>query len=262
MRPKFSWAFKGALIIALYCCGSHLQVNGQGRINVVRFPDQWWIVDTDGAETLALEPLIYKVWKLPVSGELLVGVASRPVKLKSEVSESSPETPGRFFSKNFFAVSLDGRVRKVSEQERRRGEAITNGYGYINDYKKTHTTLGINYGGKLFLKSGKSWAGTVGILSPSGSWLAVFSYTSRDKPLPEPLPGMGGSEPGKAVIFVDVYDVATGNKVVAGKHAYKAYGPSDLFGSSVWIADHHLIVPFDTLLQNCLLITLPAGERR
>src|SRR5258705_13371433 len=101
MRSAFIWAFKGALIIALYCCGSHLQVNGQGRINVVRFPDQWWMVDTDGAEILALEPIIYKVWKLPVSGELLFGVASRPVKLEREAYESAPETPGGFFSKNF-----------------------------------------------------------------------------------------------------------------------------------------------------------------
>jgi hypothetical protein len=257
MRPMLSSAFKVGLMIGLYCCASQLQVNGQGKINVVRFPDEWWMVDRDGAEVLPLEPIIYKAWKLPVSGELLVGVATRPVRLKTEVSESAAETPARTLSKNFYAVSLDGRVRKISEQERRRGEAVTNGYAYIGDYKKTHTTLGINHGGKLFLKSGKSWAGTVGILSPGGNWLAVFSYTSPDKPLPETLPGMGGSEPGRGVIFVDVYDVATGDKVLAGKHAYKGHGPSDLFGSSVWIADHHLILPFDTGLQNCLLITLP-----
>ena len=265
-----------ALILAALCGSSSAPAAVQGRADVVSFPGDWVWVDSEGHERLPL-PVIYKIWMLPGAGgdELLFGAARRGDEgltvgyggqpLKPEWSGPVPTAPGKDYSQDFFAVSLGGgrpRVRKVSEPERLRGEPVLNGYNYISDYEQKIDVFdeknpppGVSYAGKIFEKSGRTWAGTVGVLSPGGGWLAVLSYTSPKKRRKFRSVLEEGGEPERGDLHVDVYDAATGELVLAGKHSYRG-DPSSIVSNSVWVEDRYFVMPLDFNLQKCLLLTL------
>ena len=268
------------LILAVLCGSSSAPAVVQGRADVVSFPDDWTWVDSEGRKVLPL-PIIYKVWRLPGAGgeELLWGAVVRGdegLKVgyggevpKPEWSGPVPAEPGTDYSQNFFAVSLGGgrpRVRKVSEPERLRGEPILNGYHYIGAREQKIDVLdeknpvpGVSYAGKLFAKSGRNWGNTVGVLSPGGRWLAVLSYTSPEKRRKFRSVLEEGGEPERGVLHVDVYDAATGERVLAGTHSYRLTGPSSMFINSVWVGERYFVMPIAFDLRKCMLLTLP-GE--
>ena len=269
----------GALVSAILC-GSSAIATGQGRVDVVSFPGDWTWIDSMGREVLPL-PVIYKVWRLPGAGgdELLFGAARRGGEglkvgyggqpLKPEWSGPVPSALGTDYSQDFFAVNLGGgraRVRKVSEPERLRGEPVLNGYHYLRDYEQKidvfderHTPSGVSYAGKLFAKSGRTWAGTVGVLSPGGRWLAVLSYTSPEKRRKFRSVLEEGGEPERGDLHVDVYDAATGGLALAGKHFYRG-DPSSILSNSVWVGERYFVLPLNFNLRRCMLLRLPAEK--
>ena len=228
-------------------------------------------------DEITVSPTIYKIWRLPGTGrdELLFGVASLrnerltvgdgAAKLKPEWFEAMPKVLRESYSTNFFAVSIDRnrpRVRKVSDAERLRAEPALNGYNYltaadqkIDVLKNKNSPSGLRYAGKLFAKSGRSWSDTVGVLSPTGRWLAVLSYTGPEKPKVLSMFDEG-DEPHNGVIHVDIYDPATGKKVLAGKHLFR-HEPAEIFNASVWVEDRYLIIPLDFNYRIALMLTLP-----
>ena len=269
-----------ALILAILCGSSSAPAAVQGRADVISFPDDWTWIDSKGREVLPL-PIIYKVWRLPGAGgdELLFGAARRGdegylfgeyvgQEPRQEWSGEVPRALGKLYSEDFFAVSLGGgrpRVRRVSEPERLRAEPVLNGYHYISDYKQKIDVFdeknpppGVSHAGKLFAKSGRTWAGTVGVLSPGGRWLAVLSYTSPGKRRKFRSVLEEGGEPERGVLHVDVYDAATGELVLAGKHSYRG-DPSSILINSVWVEDRYFVMPLNFNLRKCMLLTLP-GE--
>ena len=270
------------LAVLLFCvlCGSSSALAaGQGRVDVVRFPDDWTWSDSGGHEYLPV-PIIYKVWRLPGAGgeELLFGAARRGdegymvgeyvgKEPRQEWSGPVPRALGILYSEDFFAVSLGGgrpHVRRVSEPERLRAEPVLNGYHYISDYKQKIDVLdeknpppGVSHAGKLFAKSGRAWGDTVGVLSPGGRWLAVLSYTSPGKRRKFRSVLEEGGEPGRGVLHVDVYDAAAGERVLAGEHSYRLTGASSLFINSVWVGERYFVMPVAFDLRRCMLLTLP-----
>ena len=269
-----------ALIIAILCGNSPAPAAAQGRADVVGFPDDWTWIDSKGREVLPL-PVIYKVWRLPAAAggaELLFGPARKGGEglkvgyggqpLKPEWSGPVPGAPGTDYSQDFFAVSPGGgrpRVRRVSGLERLRGEPVLNGYHYIRDYEQKIDVFdeknpppGVSHAGKFFAKSGRAWAGTVGVLSPGGRWLAVLSYTSPGRRRKFRSILEEGGEPERGVLHADVYDAATGELVSAGKHSYRG-DPSSLVGNSVWAGERYFVMPLSFNLRKCMLLTLP-GE--
>src|SRR5215207_2343517 len=144
MHSRLKWSAQLALAFAIQCGSFSALAHGQGRVDVVRFPDDWTRIDSKGNEVV-MDPTIYKIWTLPGTGELLFGAAIRGLegetigyggtKLKQEWAEPIAEVPERKYSRNFFAVSFAegrARARKVSEEERLRAEPILNGYRYIS----------------------------------------------------------------------------------------------------------------------------------
>ena len=270
-----------ALIIAVLCGSSPAPAAAQGRADVVSFPDDWTWIDSEGREVLPL-PVIYKVWRLPAAtgvGELLFGAARRGGEglrvgyggrpLKPEWSGPVPGAPGTGYSQDFFAVSPGGgrpRVRRVSGPPRLRGEPVLNGYHYVSDYEQKidvfdekHPPPGVSHAGKFFAKSGRAWAGTVGVLSPGGRWLAVLSYTSPEKRRKFRSVLEEGGGPERGVLHADVYDAATGERVLAGKHSYRG-DPSSLLGNSVWVEERYFVIPLAFDLRRCMLLTLPVNQ--
>jgi hypothetical protein len=264
--------------LAIQCASSSALVRGQCRVDLLGFPGDWTTINAAGDEVTLL-PTIYKIWRLPATGrdELLFGAAVRGddeltvgyggAKLKPEWFEAMPKVLSKFYSKDFFAVSIDGnhpRARKVSDADRLRAEPILNGYNYLSatDQKidvlnDKNSPSGVRYAGKRFARSGRAWSDTVGVLSPTGRWLAVLSYTGSERKKSRSIFDEGG-EPNNGVIHVDIYDPATGKKVLAGKHLFR-YEPAAIFSASVWVEDRYLIIPLDLNYRTCLLLTLPDG---
>jgi hypothetical protein len=271
------WTTVLALAFAISCGSSSGVAKAQGRVDVFRFPDDWTHIDSKGNEVV-MDPIIYKVWKLPGAGndELLFGAANRGLegetigyggtKLKQEWLGPVAEATDRKYSSNFFAVSFAGdraRARKVTEEERQRAEPILNGYRYIRAdqqgidvFNEKNWPSSLRYEGKLFAKSGRAWGDTVGIVSPAGKWLAVLSYTSPGKRTPSRSVLEEGGEPESGIVHIDIYNAATGEKVVATKQSYKSE-PSSIFFESVWVKDQYFVMPLDFNSRRCLLITLP-----
>jgi hypothetical protein len=280
-RTPLRWVVRFALAFAVKCGGSYALAAGQGRVEVVSFPDDWTWIDSRGRDVLPL-PIIYKVWRLPGAGgeELLLGAVVRGDEglkvgyggevLKQEWAGPVPAAPGTDYSQDFFAVSPGGgraRVRRVSGPERLRGEPVLNGYHYVSDYEQKIDVFdeqnpppGVSHAGKVFAKSGRAWAGTVGVLSPGGRWLAVLSYTSPGRRRKFRSVLEEGGEPERGVLHADVYDAATGELVSAGKHSYRG-DPSSLVGNSVWVGEWYFVMPLSFNLRKCMLLTLPGGYR-
>lgn len=170
-----------------------------------------------------------------------------------------------YFSDDHYAVSLDGKlhVRPASDSEWESAKKPMHSYRMVLTWENpVFTSAGFNYKGRVYQKTGESWPNEGALISPRAKWIAIFSFTSPDKPRPALIPGFGGNGPAHGDLFIDVYDLASGEKVLAerarfGNENYSGEDPSSLFSSSVWIEDQFLIVPLVSYLETCLLITMP-----
>ena len=278
MQSLLKWSPLLAFAFVIQSGSFSVVVKAQGRVDAFRFPDDWTRIDSKGNEVV-MDPIIYKIWRLPGTGpdQLLFGAAIRGlegqtigyggVTLKQEWSEAMPKVLSKSYALNFYAVSTDGsrpRVRKVSESERLRGEPVLNGYRYITAddqkidvFSETNSPSGIKYAGKVFTRSGRTWGNTVGMVSPAGRWLAVFSYTGPQKRTKSRSILEEGGEPEGGIVYIDIYNAATGEKVLATNQSYNEL-PSSIFDESVWVKDRYLVMPLDFTQRRCVLITLPA----
>ncbi|MGH9901557.1 MAG: hypothetical protein ACRD68_07055 [Pyrinomonadaceae bacterium] len=258
-RAASRWVFAGVVSLFGFQCASTTSVpmtdsQAGGRAAVVRFPDPWVKRGPAGGETIMTQPHDYEIRKLSRQsadagpGELIFAARA----------------PDGSYSDNYYSVSLDGRagVRAATAQEWGAAERVPNGRRQIQADANTHTPEGVRYGEKTFAKSGASWGTVVALVSPGGGSLAVFSYTSPEKPrageTKDIFSSIGGGEPDRGEIFIDVYDTSSGAKVLAGRSPYAQLGPSILFSGALWVEDRSLVVPLDGLSQTSFLGILPA----
>ena len=170
-----------------------------------------------------------------------------------------------YYSDNRFAVSLDGafRIREATTEEWNAAEKPIHSYYFIGSFDKQHTGDGVQFKGRLYRKTGATWGRYVALVSPRETWIAVFSYSSRDKPDQGWLPGFpsGATEPGRGEVFLDIYNVSSGAKVIGARSPYGekpgGFEPSMLFHSSLWVEDRYLIMPLNWWLEDCLVGVLP-----
>ena len=209
-------------------------------------------------------------------GELLftVKVESFEEETMRDWRESAPGGQYAVFSRDRYAVSLeDGRTRPATAEEWERAarvlhsrHLIPRNASLLAEYKlppapSTHDEAGVIFRAKRYAKTGASWGDTVGTVSPGEKWVAVFSYTSKEPPPPSPLtiPGFSGrAEAGNGDLFMDVYDVASGEKVLAGSDAFADHVPSMHFSDALWVEDRYLILPTNLTLETCLIGVMPA----
>lgn len=210
------------------------------------------------------------------AGELLftVKVESFEEENRTEWRESAAGGEYAVFSRDRYAVEpATGRARPASAEEWGgaarllhsrhlvpRNASLLARYG-LPPAPSTHDERGVTFRGKHYAKTGASWGDTVGAVSPGEKWLAVFSYTSHGPPPPAPLeiPGFSGpAEAGAGDLFVDVYDVATGERVLAGSAAFADNVPSMHFADALWLEDRYLVMPTSLVLDTCLIAVMPA----
>lgn len=254
------------LMLALnVSCSSTMSAEPQlsGPVALVRFREPWFKVVGDRQRFLN-DNVGYVVRKSS-HGELLFAIKQgfAGELFGKEVTEFPVKLPDYdYYSDNHVAVSLDGRfrLRAADQAEWDAAEKPLHSYHFL---MSSGSAEGVPYKDRLYRKSGESWGHEVALVSPRGTWIAVFSYSSRDKPDRGMLPGFpaAGDEPGRGEVFLDVYNVSSGERVISARAPFGrkpgGFTPSLLFGASVWIEDRYLIMPLDWILDRCLLSILP-----
>lgn len=239
-----------------------------GPLRVVRFPAPW-LKSRGGALVGVNDNPHYVVRRSGAGpgGELLFAVKQGldGSLVGKEVYDFPVRDPDYdYYSDTRFAVSLGGapRVREASASEWDAASKPLHSYRFVTSHQNPAVGgEGVEYGGRLYRKSGASWGTEAALVSPRDTRIAVFSYAGREGP-PKPLvPGFGGTEPVRGEIFLDVYDLSSGEGVMAARAPYGASGgghaPSVLFGAALWVEDHLFVMPLEPSHESCLLGTLP-----
>jgi hypothetical protein len=223
----------GAVLLGcLQCAKSPSVTKGAGSLHLVDFPK--WFERKDPA--LSKEDLIV------TTGEFEVRRLSRsPSELLFGMKDYDEA-----YAENFYAVSLDGqfKVRPASANEWSQSEQLPT--TRVDPGSSAVRVIGdsVEYRGKMFAKTGRSWESTAALPSPRGKWLVVFSHTSeKDKPS---YGVMGGGGRGKGEMYLDVYDTSSGEKILSASAPHRGEDkPSRLFNHALWAGDRYLIVPLD-----------------
>lgn len=264
---KLSTLILGALLaLSMQCSGRTAANKAENGLGVVRFSDGW--SKSIGGRTLVLADTNGFVVRRKVSPqpeELIIrmkGLITNP--------EGKSET---VFSDEIYAISLDDqfRVRAATADEWERAEQLENTRRQIRSNRSKapsepprHTENEVSYKEKFFVKSGEFWPEPVGLQSPDGASLAVFSFSSSAKPQTSwsPLDGSLLQEPRPGEMFVDVFDTSSGQRIQSGRARYDG-SPSMLFSGALWVGNNYLIVPLDpqnssdAAGQTCFISILP-----
>ena len=156
-----------------------------------------------------------------------------------------------WFARNFYAVQLNepSNVTDLSPAEWNRARVISTQATEVfwGDDKKPAK---FEYHGYKYDKASEHW-GTVTV-SPGGRWVLIHSYSGKNT---EPFL-WGGGLPREGDVFWDVYDSATGQRVLSWTARYVA-NPG-LSGHGVaWIADRYVVMPFGSFQSACVIGVLP-----
>jgi hypothetical protein len=145
------------------------------------------------------------------------------------------------------------RVRVATQEEWDSGKRIPSKPRPEFSHGKDDSTGEIEYRQRSYPKTGKYWGR--GLLSPSGRWLAVFSYNG-EKPPPSFFHFLGGGNPPVGDIFWQVYDTVTGNKVFEWE-AKHVKSPTFRDAPVVWMEDRYFLFPDEEEPRNFMLVKLP-----
>lgn len=220
-------------------CSPNKSAPTEGSLGLVRFPEAWVKASPDGRKVVLTQPQQLEVRSTP--GDLLFAV----------------RLPDGSYSDNYYAVSLDGKfqVRVVSKEEW--GQANRIAQGDAVDREQHESIPGTNH----FVRSGESRGNPPGRFSPDRAWLALFSYTSKEQPVKDASKDsnlfLGGGEPSNGRVFLDLYEVSSGELTLSGQAPYSGFGPSVLFSQTFWLGNNYLVMPLDISSQTCFLGILP-----
>ena len=157
------------------------------------------------------------------------------------------------YSMNFFAVKLSSplQVRPATNEEWESGARVPTKMRYAFSQGKDDASGEIAYRHRHYAKTGKYWGG--GSVSPTGKWIAVFSYSGFKWPALLPFSGPTAKT---GDIFWEVYDTVTGKKVFEweGKNAQS---PASLGHPVAWLEDRYFLFPVDEHAQDMIVVTLP-----
>jgi hypothetical protein len=255
-----------ALCFAVSCSDAPPPSNPEitGPFKTVEFPEPW-VKQKDGA-LVGVNDAVQYVVRRSKDSKLLFAVkqgfdGSLFGKEVSDFPVTSPDYD--YYSDTRFAVSVDGpsEVKKVTEDEWNAGEKVLHSYHFINTSDSQVSPEGVNYNGRLYRKSGESWGNWAALVSPRKTRIAIFSYTSREKISESIIPGLKNTEPGSGEVFLDIYDLSSGDKVGGARSPYgkkpNGFAPSMIFAASVWIDDSYIVMPLDPDLSRSLIGMFP-----
>jgi len=254
-----------AMSLFMSCSASPpAKVEINGPLKLVEFPDPW--IKRKGNAEVGVNDAIQYVVRKSKDSKLLFAVKQGfdGSLYGKEVSDFPVAFPNYdYYSDNRFAVNPDGplQIKPVSDEEWNTSEKLLQSYYFIHKWDLQVTPPGVSYEARLFRKSGESWGNEVALVSPRKTRIAIFSYTSHEKISKSIIPGLQNTEPGSGEVFLDIYDISSGEKVAGVRSPYGqkpgGFAPSMLFGDSVWIEDRYIVMPLDPNLDRALLGVFP-----
>lgn len=244
-----------AFVIAALSCKNVAQVAtteamSQTPTTKLHLPDRW-LDESEGLDWIEQ----IEVRKLPNSSPDEFFFRALPDGDHFYAHEVDKNLPKPRYGKNVFAVSFASglRVRAATEEEWQSGSRIRSKPRSVFYQGPDYAAGDIEYRRKVYSKVGKYWGG--GMLSPSGKWLAVFSYNG-ERTAPGILPFLGGGDPTVGDVFWQIYDTSTGQKVFAWE-AKNIKTPTRLDGPVLWLEDRYFLFPEDEEAHNFIVVTLP-----
>lgn len=244
-----------SLVIASLSChtvvqpqSGHVVSNSSVTTTKLHFPQPW----LDEMETPYFIEQI-EVRKLPNSpgDEYFFGALPDGDHFyANEVDKNLPKTR---YGKNMFAVNFSGepRARVATQQEWESGSRIPASPRTVSANSPDYASGEIVYRQKHYSKPGKYWG--AGMLSPSGKWLAAFSYSGEKK---TSLFFMDGGSIVTGDAFLQIYNTATGQKVFEWE-AKNVKHPTHFKSPVVWLEDRYFLFPEDEEAQNFIVVNLP-----
>jgi hypothetical protein len=234
---------------------------GQDRMSVVRFRQQGsaW-VGRDGVTVEQPTGFVIRKAKGSTNGELIfAGLTS-----DGYWARHYGETPtDKWYTRSRYAVSLDGKFQSRPATEQQWSEAAEvsiGGRGLLPEETAAGDDDDIKYRGRSFKKSGQYWSPPSALFSQSERWVALFSYSSTEKPpRPEEMRGIPFPTLNHPPIdgFLDVYDTSTGEKILELHLPHVTASSTLLSTQALWVDDKYLVVPSGISLDACLLGILP-----
>jgi len=242
-----------ALVIASLSCHNVVQsteviFNSSTATTKLHFPEPW--LDERDRATYIEEIEVRRLPNSPAD-EFLFGALPEGSNFYAyEVDKNLPQPR---YGKNFFAVNFAGgpQVRVATQQEWESGSRIRTMPRSIGTKSPDYWSGEIEYRQKHYSKPGKYWG--LGRLSPSGRWLAAFSYSGEKRP-PDFL--FGGGDVPKGDAFLQIHDTATGQKVFEWE-AKNVKDPAHFNSPVIWLEDRYFLFPEDELAQNYIVVNLP-----
>ena len=244
-----------AFVIASLSCHTVVQLqnadvvsNSSTATTKLHFP-QPWLDERDSATYIEQ----IEVRKLPSSPGVEFFFGALPNGDNFYAHEVDENLPQPRYGKNMFAVNFaDGpKVRVATQQEWESASRIRTKPRTIGYNSPDYASGEIEYRKKKYSKPGKYWGS--GMLSPSGRWLAAFSYSGEKRP-PDFL--FGGGDVPKGDAFLQIYDTATGQKVFEWE-AKNVKHPAHFNSPVVWLEDRYFLFPEDEAAQNFIVVSLP-----
>lgn len=236
-----------------------------GPVKLVEFPEPW--IKRKGDALVGVNDAVqYVVRESKDSKHSLLFTVKQGFDgtlFGKEVSDFPVTTDYDYYSDTHFAVKIDGQVqvKEVTEDDWNTGQKLLHSYYFIYKDDTRVTAEGVRYNERLYRKTGETWGDYVALVSPRKTRIAIFSYTSRETVSDSIIPGMKNTEPGSGEVFLEIYDLSSGEKVGAARAPYghkpNGFAPSMLFGASVWIQDRYIIMPLDPPLSRCLVGAFP-----
>lgn len=267
----------GLLFVASYAGGatapgraalSAPRAEARARVGEIRFPEEWLKAEPgrEGREppedfSLPMNPQQLEVRRAEgaPAGEFLFGAMEYDSDYEFEYQ---PDLPRPDYSENFFAVDFERGfgVRKATPEEWGRAARVSHkprllyaaGGDQTNEQGHSQRRE-VEYLGKKFARTGDYWRAAS--LSPSGRWLAVFSYSGRVPPRSF-FDFLGGGGPATGDVFWDLYDTATGEKVLAWE-ARGVRGPMWWDSTALWVGDRYFIWDGADRSQTLAVAALP-----
>lgn len=242
-----------AFVIASLSCQNVAQVvktdvvsASQATTTKVHLP-QPWVGERESNYIAQIE-----VRKVPNSSNDEFFFGALPDGARDYAYELDKKLPKPRYGKNMFAVDFSAgpQVRVATQQEWESGSRIPSKsrLAMLNSYGEFAGQ--IEYRRRHYPKTGQHFGG--GMLSPTGKWLAVFSYSGVESPS---FFFFGG-----AVIFGDafwqIYDTVTGRKVFDWE-AKNVQKPARFGGPIVWLEDRYFLFPEDDAAQTLIVVNLP-----
>ena len=111
----------------------------------------------------------------------------------------------------------------------------------FSNYPQLAASGGVaEFQGKRFAKSGEFWPAVDDYatrLSPDQTWLVLQSRTA----------------PGRGKVFFDVFNVATGTKLLALQGPLRAVWPDGLIGETGWLTERYFVIPTGGSFEGSIL---------